>query len=269
MQANIIGALVSPDLERLARDACMVRSVDRVPRGHLRMETRFLYPDRSSIDVFILDGAQASLPGGKRTLSDLGQTMLWLNDLLVRPWQSKKRQGLLEDTLRVLDVRQNGGALETDFDPAADSLVDAVVRLGQACVRVADLTFTRRSTVQVNAGEEVEEILSDAALPYEANVTLPGRQGSTVSVDFLVHGRRQRSALLTLAAQYQGMAHTSANEVFRKMYDLKSSDQPEQRITVYDDRVDVYKGEDLERLRDVSDVVPLSQRTELVTLLAA
>lgn len=88
---------------------------------------------------------------GRLILSDMGQTTNWLSDLLIKPWQSKKRTTFIEDALHALDVRQSNGALETDFETTQESLVDAAVRLGQACVRVADLTFTRRSTSQVYA----------------------------------------------------------------------------------------------------------------------
>jgi hypothetical protein len=76
-----------------------------------------------------------------------------------------------------------------------------VIRLGQACVRVADLSFTRRSSLQVTATDEVEELLSDADLVYQPNAPLQGRHGNIVVVDFLVEGRRRKSAVLTLAAQ--------------------------------------------------------------------
>lgn len=195
--------------------------------------------------------------------------MSWLADVQVRPWQSKKRQRFLEDTLHVLEITQNGGALETSFNLDRDSLEDAVIRLGQACVRVADLCFTRRANLQVNATEEVEELISDAELQYETNAPLVGRHGSVIVVDFLVAGRRQKSAVLTLAAQYPGSAHSSANEVFRKLYDLDAPERSEQRVTVYDDRYDVYRDDDLRRIRDLSELVPLSAQQDVVALLAA
>jgi hypothetical protein len=259
----------SASIIQLVTDLCMVRGVDTVPRGHLRLETKFQYPDRSSVDLFILNPPQGVLVPSAPVLSDLGQTMTWLADLQVRPWQSKKRQRFLEDTLYVLGVMQNGGALETTFDVNHDSLEDAVIRLGQACVRVADLSFTRRANLQVNATEELEELISDADLAYETNASLPGRHGTLVVVDFLVAGRRQKSAVLTLAAQYPGSAHTSANEVFRKLYDLDTPDRAEQRVTVYDDRYDVYRSEDLERIRDLGELIALSARQDVVALLAA
>ncbi len=257
------------DIELIADDLCMVRGKDVVPRGHLRLETKFLYPDRSSVDLFVVNGTQQQLLTGSAVLSDLGQTTSWLADVQVRPWQSKKRQRFLEDAIYVLGIRQNGGALETEFAPNHQELEDAVVRLGQACVRVADLSFTRRSSLVVTATDEVEELISDADLAYQANAPLQGRHGNVVVVDFLVEGRRRKSAVLTLAAQSAATAHTAANEVFRKHYDLDTPQRGEQRVTVYDDRNDVYRSEDIDRLRDVCEVIPLSARQDVVALLAA
>jgi len=256
----------SAALTALAKDVCVVRAVDVLPRGHIRLETRFAYPDRSSIDLFIKNPLQT---GGGLVLSDMGQTTNWLSDLLIRPWQSKKRTRFVEDVLLTLDIRQANGTLETDFEGTHDSLLDATVRLAQACVRVADLTFTRRSTAQVYAGEEVEEIISDADLPYETNVPLTGKNGNVVTVDFVVQGRKRTSALLTLSSQSQASSHTVAVEVFRKMYDLDVPERAEQRVTVWDDRFDVYKPEDIDRLRNVSEVFALSERDALQAVIAA
>lgn len=255
-------------IRQLAADLSMVRDLDVVPRGHLRLQTKFTYPDRSSVDVFVLDRPQELFPTPP-TLSDLGQTISWLADVQVKPWQSKKRQRFLEDALHVLDVHQNGGALETSFELTHEAFEDAVIRLGQACVRVADLLFTRRSSLQVAATDEVEEIISDAELVYQTNAPLQGRHDNLIVVDFLVKGRRRESAVLTLGAQSTGTAHTAANEVFRKHYDLDTPRRGEQRVTIYDDNYDVYRPDDLDRLRGVSELVPLSARQDVVAVLAA
>jgi hypothetical protein len=60
-----------------------------------------------------------------------------------------------------------------------------------------------------------------------------------------------------------------ATEVFRKHYDLDTPQRDEQRVTVFDDGVDVYRSEDMDRLRGVCEVVPLSARSDLAALLAA
>lgn len=243
----------------------IIRGVDQLPKGHVRLETAFLYPDGSSIDVFV-PNTEPLFPPSK--LSDLGQTTAWLMDMQVKPWMSKKRQQLLEDAISLYGVRLEGGALETAL-PSLDELVEGVVRLGQACIRVADLTFTRRTSLQASVQEEVEEILADAELVYEPDVELVGRFGAKVRVDFLVEGKSLRSALLALSSPNSSQAHTSANEVFRRWYDLDIPARTEQRVTLFDDRYDTYRAEDLDRLRNVSDVVALSDRQSVRDLLAA
>lgn len=120
-------------------DVCLARQFDEVPRGHGRLETVFKYPDGASVDLFLVFDPQGRLDGFKDPpiLSDLGQTTSWLADMMIKPWLSKKRQRFVEDVLARLAVRQRGGAFETPFDPTNESLEDAIVRLGQACVRIS------------------------------------------------------------------------------------------------------------------------------------
>jgi hypothetical protein len=243
----------------------LVRAVDRIPRGHVRIETGFLYPDGSSIEFYLVQ-ERPLLPEVK--LTDLGQTLAWLLTVQVRPWLSKKRQAFLEDTIRIYDVRQNGGALECAL-PNLQALPGAIIRLGQACMRVADLTFTRRTALQTAFSEEVEEVLADWDLPYEPNAELAGRYGRSVRVDYLVVGTRTRSAVMTLASGSASQAHNLANEIFRRWYDLAIPTRPEQRVTLFDDSKDVYRDDDLRRLGDLSQVVAISDRTTTHDLLAA
>ena len=243
----------------------LVREVDSLPQGHVRLETAFLYPDGASVDVFLVQEEPLLPP---RKLSDLGQTMSWLLDVQVRPGMSRKRQQLVEDALRIYDVRQVGGALEHSL-PSLDQLMEAIVHLGQACVRVADLVYTRRGSLQSAVIDEIEELLADAELTYEANQELEGRYGARVRVDFLARGRQITSALLAWSSGSSSQAHVQANEIFRRWYDLDVPTRSEQRVTVLDDRYDVYREEDLCRLRDLSDIVALSDRQTMHDLLAA
>ncbi|GAB4196373.1 MAG: hypothetical protein OHK0013_03550 [Sandaracinaceae bacterium] len=253
-------------VRRQLEGSSLVRGIDQLEKGHVRLETSFLYPDGASIDLF-LENRDPLLPA--EVLSDFGQTMSWLLDVQVKPWMSKKRQRFLEDALRIYDVKQQGGALETKLTPDLTNLVDAVVRLGQACVRVADLTYTRRTSAQAGVVEEVEEVLADANLDYDVAAVLTGRYGNAVPVDFLVRGRNAASAVITLSATNTSTAHSVANEIFRRWYDLDVPQRSEQRVTVLDDRYDTYRTEDIQRLGDISNVIALSDRRTLTDLLAA
>lgn len=248
------------EIRRQAAGHSLVREIGFVPKGHLRVETGFVYPDGTSIEVFVVDSGN-----GRLKLSDLGQTSSWLLHLQIKPWLSKKREAMLSDALALHGVSQVGGALEYPLDTAG-SFADGVVRLSQACLRAADLCFTRRNALQTVFKDQVEETFSDLELDFEQDVDLVGR--TTVRVDYLVRTVRLTSAILTLSSGSASSAHVSANEVFRKWYDLAVPSRPEARITLWDDGRDVYKSEDLERLSQLSSVVPFSDRQALRDLVS-
>jgi hypothetical protein len=249
---------------RLANNS-LVKEIDQLARGHVRIETALLYPDGGSIDVFV-QGGQQLLEGFD--LTDFGQTTAWLLNVQVKPWESKKRQRFLEDAIRLYDVHQNGGALEYHIEDF-EHLQEGVVRLAQACFRVSDLTFTRRSTQQSIFSEEVEEIFVDNELRYEPNVEVIGRYGKPVKIDYRVFGRKFLSSVLTLSAGNPTQAHIQSNELFRRWYDLGDPKLEQQHVTIYDDRKDAYKDEDLKRLNDLSILLPISDRPTVRDVLAA
>lgn len=244
----------------------LIRDVDQVPRGHVRIETAFLYPDGASVDLFLVQ--PEGLQFGGHHLSDLGQTTSWLLDVQVKPWLSKKRQAFVEDAIRLYGVRKHGGALEKTLE-TLDDLADGIVALGQSCVRVADLAYTKRSSLQSVFADEVEETVADLGLPYRQAVDLEGRRGESVRVDFLISGLASSTAVLTMSTGNPSTAHVQANEVFRRWYDLDIPERPEQRVTVFDDRYDSYRDDDLARIRDLSDVVPFSDSPGFAAIVAA
>lgn len=256
--------LTQEEAYKLLSSVSLVRSADMLPSGYLRLETPFKYPDGTSIDVFV--EPKALLP--EIRLSDLGQTTGWLLNLQMKPWLSRKRRALVDDALSTYGVAQSGGELVLDI-PEAAALPDGIIRLSQACLRVADLSFTRRSSLQSSFLEEVEEVLDDSELSYTANAEVLGKFGNVVRVDFSVEGRRSKSLVLTLGSQNPSAAHTLANEVFKRWHYLNVSARPEQRVTLFDDRSSVYRDEDLKALEEVSTVLPFSDRNGVRELLAA
>jgi hypothetical protein len=256
-------------LQRLQR-MCMVRSVDVLPRGHVRIETGFTYPDGGSVDVFVVKGAKI-LQTPTALLSDLGQTTDLLLHHDVKPWSSKKRVVQLEDAVGLYGVDVSGGALQKEVANSDEALQQGIVELGQACLRMSDLLFTKRLQLQTVFSDDVEEFLNDADLEYQTKVDLPGLF-APVLVDFLVKGRRATSAVMTLSARIPAAAHVQANEVFRKAHDLATAGRVEQRVALIDDvtgATEAYRDEDLRRIQTYATVVPFSERDTLQSLLAA
>jgi hypothetical protein len=254
------------DLARPLRGhASLVREMHERADGSVLLETVFKYPDGTSIEALLAPPNGLGQVG----LTDLGQTTSWLLDLGIKPWLSAKRRALQDDALRTYGVERKGGELVLDVAAEPGAVADGVVRLAQACLRTADLMFTRRTALQSAFTEDVEEIIGDLDLPYESGVEVPGRKGHLVRVDFSVQGARTKSLVLTLSSQNLSAAKAHANAVFAAFYDLSGSSRPEQRVTLFDDRSNAIRGEDLERIGDVSQVVPFSDPSLFRAIVAA
>lgn len=245
----------------------VVRSIDTAGGPDICLQTTLQYPDGSFIDVFLRKDAQLSCLEDPIVLSDLGQTTAWLLDLRLRPWLSEKRRRFLEDMLAVYGVVLRGGALELNVQHG-EPLGLATLRLAQACLRMADLMFTQRSSLETVFKDRVEDLFSIRELPFEQDVEVHGRHGRPVRVDYRVRTGRHGSLVLVLGSANPSSAHTIANEIFTRWYDLNVPQVPEQKITLFDDSAPI-REPDLDRLREFSAVIAISEEDRLTDTLRA
>lgn len=259
------------DIRKAVGSHCMVweDGIEEISRGRIRIETRFRYPDGGSIELWFVQDTE-SLPQLRTVpkLSDLGETMTWLFHAQVKPWTSEKRRLFVQDVLSLYEIEREGGELMRRIDDVGQ-LGDEIIRLGQACLRVSDLVFTKRMTISSSVTEHVEAALDDADLSYVPDAEIAGRFGKRVRLDFMVKRPVRDSGILTLTSTTRSSAHYTANEIFTKWYDLQDSSAIERRVTVFDDRQQWYRDEDLERLEELSVVVPLTDTRRLVDILEA
>ncbi len=152
------------NFEDLLTSACLVVAYDTVRAGSFRLATPFRYPDGSHIDGFLKDSR--TLFGGFG-LSDKGQTLAYLLDLHVKPWTSQKRKQTMADICATLGVEQDGGAFRMRLPKEEmNDLPDAIRRLGQACIRIADLSYTKRPRAPLALSEDFEDFVSGLDRPY-------------------------------------------------------------------------------------------------------
>ncbi|QCG91634.1 DUF1828 domain-containing protein [Azospirillum sp. TSH100] len=121
----------------------LVEEIDMLPKGHVRISTAFRYPDGSSVDVFIADRPSLLSKIMPMTLTDFGNTFLWLDQMDIRPLRSARRRRLTLDILETHGIEHSKGVLSCNVAP--QELAIGVIRLGQACIRVADLIFTHKN----------------------------------------------------------------------------------------------------------------------------
>lgn len=261
-----MAAILQTNLDRL-RNTGLVRSVDRLPSGHTRIETAFHYPDGSTIDLFIA-GDDSLLKGLEPVeLTDFGYTLSWLAQLGIDPLKSQRRRKLMDDVLHIYDAREHATALRLRVP--LDDLCGGIIRLGQACIRIADLAFTARFVPRAQFAEEVEDVLDNAGFYYEPAALLAGNEDKIIKVDFQVHGQRTNTALMLLSSEPKTpfAARSRAEHVFAVFFDLQA--WKGQRVAALDDRASVYQDADLSRIENVASIVPFSDREAFFELLKA
>lgn len=245
----------------LLRQFGLVRSFDKLPKGHMRLETAFYYPDGSGVDLFIRtdNGLLAEIE--PLELTDFGYTLNWLAQLGINPLKGQRRQKLVNDVLEIYRVKEHGTALKCRI--VQNELAIGIIRLGQACIRIADLAFTARFMPHAKFEEEVEDVLDSAGFRYESDAQITGRAGNVVKVDFRIRGQKTDTALMLLSAETKSQitANNRANRVFAAFFDLQ--DWSGQRVAALDDRAQIYRDADLSRIENVATLIPFSE-TELL-----
>jgi hypothetical protein len=258
------------DLKKLLTEVSLMRDCDILSDGTVRISTPFQYPNGTFIDVFLQDGR--TLPETKKALqreyllSDCGQTATYLLDLHIKSWATQKRRKLVSDVCEALEVQERRGELMVDIEPGQlDSLGEVVIRLAQACIRVADLSLTQRFPITGVFRDEVEEFIDQANLNYEPDFVLPGRFNREVAVDFRVVGQRT-SLLKTISPATPESAHQQMNEALSKWMSLSNYRPKNQLLTVIEDKKgNIYRDDDLLKVAELCDGVILfpSERLRL------
>ena len=231
--------------------------------SRVRIRTPFLYPDGDIIDLFY------STTGTTRTLTDLGETVRWLRMQTLSPRRSPKQKQMISDVCLNHGVEFFKGMLVLRLR-TTDRLADAVVRLGQACLRVADIWFTLRTRAVESVTEEVADYLTQQNIPFERAKKLIGRSGREWTVDFHARPPEASSLVCVLSTGSRAAGRKIAEHALATWYDLNSfavGAQPLRFVSLFDDTMDVWQGEDFNLVESVSEVARWSRPDEFEELL--
>lgn len=148
--------------------------------AYVRVRTPYLYPDGDFIDLFLKTVNQTTT-----TVSDLGETIRWLNSNTLSAKRSPKQAALISDISQTHGVEFFRGMLKARSRDSA-GLADAVTRVAQAAMRVSDLIFTSRLRAVESVSDEVADFLEEINLPFERNKRFTGRSGKNWKIDFFL-----------------------------------------------------------------------------------
>lgn len=219
------------------------------------VDTPFEYPDGDPIQLYFFRDSN-----GKIVLSDFGETLSYLLINRFDPFSSKRREKVLNQILRSVNIKLKNGELriENPTDVAA-----SIIKLTEACLRVSDLIFSHRMRGAPAFKEQVSSFLLENNVRFTEDFYEEGSTGSKYRIDFYLYVEPP-SLLQTLSSRSEGYADILVSKTFTMWYDLKEKDGQYRYLTLIDDTRDVWKPTKLELLKRVSNVYYWSKKEELL-----
>ncbi len=230
-----------------------IRAFDLQPDGSAKLTTPLSYPDGSPIEIFQRDADDLFLSA---RFADGGRTFQYLGGMQVQTEGHEKREGLLQEVCRSLGVQHHRGELTVALSPEAD-VADAVIRLAQACIRVADLHYTLAFKNKTDFHQIFfADFLSVERPDHLENFSIEGRFGRNVKIDFFVRKKDARDHLIiTMTSTNRTSSHAVANDVFCRWYDLERYKNDYEFLTVLDSTSRAFHEGDIDRVASVSRVI--------------
>ena len=235
------------------------------PQEGVRVRTPMLYPDGGVVDVFVLERRSGY------TVTDHGDALGWLGLQSVSAQRSPKQQMLLQDVCQTLRIELFQGRLVLRSVPK-DAVVESVLRVAQAVVRVSDLWFTLRSQSIQTTADEVDEWLREKQIPFERQVRKQGRSTQNWTIDFETQTDSRTSLVFLLSTGSRGSARRITEHVLSGCVDLyhMKLDQPRLVfVSLFDDVPDVWQEEDFRFVEEHSEIALWSRPDRFEQILRA
>ena len=235
------------------------------PNGGIRVRTPMLYPDGGVVDVFVVDETEGYL------VTDYGEGLGWLRLQSSTTNRSRKQQAQVLDVCNTLGIELVRGQLMLRTGQGAD-LGEAVMRLAQAVVRVADLWFTLRNRALEATADEVDDWLRERKIAFDRQVRRAGRSGREWTIDFQTRTVERSSMVFLLSTGSRGAAHRLTEHVLAGCIDLSYLKTPPPKLTfvsLFDDTEDVWRADDFSLLESFSEIAQWSGPDELERILTA
>lgn len=229
--------------------------------GFVRIRTPYLYPDGDVIDLFLKIDTQS--------LTDLGETLRWLD---MQSWGkslSKKQDWFLQDIQVTYGIELYDGMLLTRV---RNDLAEAVTRLAQGAIAVANLWLLNRTRLTGTLNDEIAELLNEHRIRYERDLKMVGRSARSWRVDFRTWHPRRSALVEVLSTGNRGAANTKVNNAVAAWVDLNQLQlhtEPLRFISLFDDSSDVWSDSHISQLAEFSEVCYVSKPEELIEQLVS
>lgn len=231
--------------------------------GLVRVRTPFVYPDGDVIDLYVQQS------GAVATVTDMGETLRWLDMQTTSPKRSARQQKIVESACETVDVALENGMLMARARDDRE-LTDAVLRVSQAAARAADVWFTYRSRSFTSINDDVADFLDSRGIRYARDEKVAGRSGRIYAVDFRVHAGARDALVTVLSTGSRGAARSVAERAFASTFDIHVHVGDQLRlVSLFDDTRDVWSPEDIRLVEPVATIARWSAPDEFANLLVA
>lgn len=235
------------------------------PRDAVRVRTPMLYPDGDLVDVFVVETDDEYL------VTDFGDALGWLRMQSVGGELTANQRAFVDDVCLTLGVERDRGQLTVRCRERSE-LADAIHRVGQAGVRVADVEFTFRVRApRATIADEVDGWLRAQRIEAARGVRRSGRSGHDWAVDYEVAAGAGTSLVFLVGGDNAAAVWQRAMHVFVGCSDLREltkEGQPVALVSLFDDSTE-WRDDSVNLVREVSRTVMWSQRDELARLLTS
>jgi hypothetical protein len=224
--------------------------------GFVRIRTPYLYPDGDVIDLYFKLETQ--------TLTDLGETLRWLDLQTFRQSLSKKQDWFLQDIQTTYGIELYNGMLLVRVQ---DNLTVAITQLAQGAIAVANLWLLNRTRLAGTLNDEIAELLSEHQIRYKRDLKIVGRSNHSWRLDFRTWHPQCSALIEVLTTGNHGAANTKVNKTVAAWVDLNHlqlSTEPLRFISLFDDSLDVWSPSHMSQLAEFSEICYLSKPEELI-----
>jgi hypothetical protein len=229
----------------------------------LRLDTPFRYPDGGTVELFVEESS------GHLRVSDFGEAFRFLEKSGLEPLRSPGRQRAIELAIKLAGGTLDQGVIEIVVRERSEVL-SAIVRLGQAMTRIADISLLVKGSLVNTFSDAVEDYLRAHTRGLEIKRRAAVRGNATThQVDIWTRSDRGVSVVESLSALTPTGANSQTAFTIQKFADISAigAGAPG-RYTVLDDSTEVWSESLRKQLAQFSDVIDWERRGDLAAALA-
>jgi Domain of unknown function DUF1828 len=230
--------------------------------SHTTIRTPYIFPDGDTIELFYQE-----TPAGA-VLTDFGETLRWLDGQTISERRTKRHFDLIQDVCANHRVQFDKGAVSIGIS-TPEMMADAVTRLAQAALRIADLTFTFRNKVFESFDDEVETFLWEHRVSFQRRFETKGASGTDWTIDFRTLRDNGPALVYTLSTGSRAAAKRKTDHVVAAFVDLQKLRSSMRFVSLVDDTIDVWEPEDFKQLEPHCEIANWSKPDDFLDQLSA